>query len=491
MINYDLSVHTGSITLRELAERYRTGKYISFAKWLQRLEQEKKWCNNHRRNARAYLQRLLQTKGPIQGFLVCDIGFLIENIKEQQEEKPNLIALWQEMADWLVDAQNKGAEFVILDGQNRLRYAINKFIFGDLSISLNIDGQERGNVLYKDLDFDTQQQVNEHPVLLSVAHNGNVTSVVEQLIAINEGEPWSEHERRCVLLTPVAYHINKITSHPDVVKFMTKLDSLGILTTNYALHKKGDSLYIAEYLHYLRNGKLGSKSSLTKLYHANDEDLDQQLRDTNEMFLWIVRNFPKKFLNKNKNLTKESIRDIILFTTMLINKDVPSASEVAYSIKLKQIKTPAVYLEKMVEVLQKMLADKSQIEPFEDKNGNIVYKTANAKPGSFLSHHKNSSEADLRGRVRHFIKPFNEILDECVANGSIITKDPRKVTKADKMQAAVKFKGDPNERFGTENLISLQGMELDHIKSVKNGGGSDIDNLEYTSKSNNRKMGGK
>ena len=59
------------------------------------------------------------------------------------------------------------------------------------------------------------------------------------------------------------------------------------------------------------------------------------------------------------------------------------------------------------------------------------------------------------------------------------------------MQAAVKFKGDPNERFGTENLISLQGMELDHIKSVKNGGGSDIDNLEYTSKSNNRKMGGK
>ena len=107
MINYDLSVHTGSITLRELAERYRTGKYISFAKWLQRLEQEKKWCNNHRRNARAYLQRLLQTKGPIQGFLVCDIGFLIENIKEQQEEKPNLIALWQEMADWLVDAQIK------------------------------------------------------------------------------------------------------------------------------------------------------------------------------------------------------------------------------------------------------------------------------------------------------------------------------------------------------------------------------------------------
>ena len=160
---------------------------------------------------------------------------------------------------------------------------------------MNIDGQERGNVLYKDLDFDTQQQVNEHPVLLSVAHNGNVTSVVEQLIAINEGEPWSEHERRCVLLTPVAYHINKITSHPDVVKFMTKLDSLGILTTNYALHKKGDSLYIAEYLHYLRNGKLGSKSSLTKLYHANDEDLDQQLRDTNEMFLWIVRNFLKSF----------------------------------------------------------------------------------------------------------------------------------------------------------------------------------------------------
>ena len=73
MINYDLSVHTGLTQLRIIADNYKTGKWVSFAKWLQRLEQEKKWTRSNRRNAKAYMRGLLQTQGTVQGFLVCDI----------------------------------------------------------------------------------------------------------------------------------------------------------------------------------------------------------------------------------------------------------------------------------------------------------------------------------------------------------------------------------------------------------------------------------
>ena len=119
MINYDLSVHTGLTQLRIIADNYKTGKWVSFAKWLQRLEQEKKWTRSNRRNAKAYMRGLLQTQGTVQGFLVCDIDFLIKDIIRQKREKPDLEKIWLEMLQWLDEKKNLGATAVILDGQNR------------------------------------------------------------------------------------------------------------------------------------------------------------------------------------------------------------------------------------------------------------------------------------------------------------------------------------------------------------------------------------
>ena len=139
MINHDLDVLTGNKSLREIADNYETGKWISFAKWLQRLEQEKKWTKQDKANAKAYLSGLLMTRGCLQGFLVCDIKFLIRDIIEQKSEKPHLEEIWIEMIQWLEEKQEIGAEAVILDGQNRLKFAIVPFIYRDLTIPLTID----------------------------------------------------------------------------------------------------------------------------------------------------------------------------------------------------------------------------------------------------------------------------------------------------------------------------------------------------------------
>ena len=143
MINHDLDVCTGNKSLREIADNYKTGKWISFAKWLQRLEQEKKWTKQDKANAKAYLSGLLMTQGCLQGFLVCDIRFLIRDIIEQKSEKPHLEEIWMEMIEWLEEKQEIGAEAVILDGQNRLKFAIVPFIYGGLAIPLTIDGVEK------------------------------------------------------------------------------------------------------------------------------------------------------------------------------------------------------------------------------------------------------------------------------------------------------------------------------------------------------------
>ena len=488
MINYDLKVHTGYLSLREIADNYQTGKWISFAKWLQRLEQEKKWTKQDKANAKAYLFGLLMTHGCLQGFLVCDIDFLIRDIIEQKSDKPELDDIWKEMIEWLEEKKEIGAEAVILDGQNRLKFSITPFIYGNLTIPLVIDGVEKNDVSFTSLSDTDKQQVNNHQVIVSYAIGGNVLAVVERLIAINEGESWSPHEKRCIQFTPVAYSINKTISHPDIVHFMSRLDELGVFSSTYSLQKKGDSLFVAEHLHYLRHQRVGDKKSLDTLYNESDDKLTKEMKITNELFLWMARNFPKNKLTKN--FRGEVLRDLFIFISMLTNKDTKRSSEISYNIKLSMIKSPEVLLSMMIQKIEDILSDKPRnITPIT-RNGTLVYLSKNAIPTEFLGCHKNFDNGSMDGRLRIFIPEFNKILDECVENQVIVTKDPRRISKYDRQAAAAKYDGDMHERFKTTNLDSTLNKELDHIVSVKKGGSSDDDNLTFTSKNNNRRKGG-
>lgn len=489
MIQYDLYVKTALTNLRTISDNFRTGKWIAFSKWLQRLEQEKKWTAKDKKKAKSYLNRLLSTQGAIQGFLVCNIEFLISNINQQKEDQPNLANLWEEMVDWLKEKQALGATDIVLDGQNRLKFAIVGFMSNQLGISLNIDGEEKSNVFYKDLDTDTKKQVDEHQVLLSVAIGGDIISVVQSLIAINEGEPWSDNEKRSVTLTPISYHINRLSSHPSIVSLNKKLGNKVFSGEKYALEKKGDIRFIAEHLHYLRNSKVGSETSLTSMYNAKDENIKDQLKRLDKMFLWVAKNLSQKLIDKIES--KEVYRDLFLFTAMLTDKTVTNSENINYTIPLKQIQSPEIYLEKVIDSVKEMLADPNQFQSSTDKKGNTVYKVADAKPQTFYVYHKNSAEVDLRGRERLFTTTFNKILDELVDEGAIVTENPRKIDKFTKMQVEQKYEGDIYERYPTENLESLNGKEIDHFVSVKNFGQNAVDNLNYTAKSHNRKLGAK
>ena len=129
-----VQVETVTTNLQYLAEMWRSGKLISFHKWLQRLLQEKKWKSNKSKKARQYLTSLFGTEGVVQGFLICYISLLIDNLKEKRNDEPNLSSLWAEMIDWLEIKKEKGATHIVLDGQNRLAFAICPFLFDNLLV---------------------------------------------------------------------------------------------------------------------------------------------------------------------------------------------------------------------------------------------------------------------------------------------------------------------------------------------------------------------
>ena len=148
---HGVQVETVQTDLQHLAEMWRSGRLISFHKWLQRLLQEKKWKSSKSKKAKQYLTSLFGTKGVVQGFLICDVNLLIDNLKEKKEDEPLLSNLWTEMINWLEGRKKKGATHIVLDGQNRLAFAICPFLFGNLSTTLTLTTEdEKGNIIVQE-----------------------------------------------------------------------------------------------------------------------------------------------------------------------------------------------------------------------------------------------------------------------------------------------------------------------------------------------------
>ena len=498
-INHDLHVKTGLMTFEHITSSYKNKKCISFREWLQREEQKKKWTKDDSRTAKSYVQGVFQTNGVTEEFLFCNIDFLIRDIDSQKEIQPKLEGLWNKLITWLKRSKELGTELVILDGQNRIKYALAPFRYDGLPITLRYNGEEHINVKYEELEENVKEQINNHLFRVSVVVGGDVTKVVDKLININDGEPWSEHERRDVLWTSVSFNIAQVSTEPLVKKLHTKTLK-HIWSAAYALDKKGVTLFIAEMLYFLRNGDKGTPKSLTDMYYAEDEKIEEQLKYLNSLFKFVAQNYP--VTEASENFTKETYRDLLIYLSMLTNtKDVSRSKDLIHNFKLSQIKNPRLLLERIIQRIKSKLADKSQITPFEKGGGEltpeqvkalpkekVVWKVANAKPGSYLNHHSASQRVDLEARQDLFIGDLNEIIDICIKDSTLITHDGRRVTKQDRLMAEVKYQNAVIEGLRSDDL-GVIGYELDHVKSVAKGGGADGDNLDYIPKEDNRRKG--
>ena len=84
--------------------------------------------------------------------------------------------------------------------------------------------------------------------------------------------------------------------------------------------------------------------------------------------------------NISKIKSKEIYRDLFIFTSMLTNQDMLGAQNINFNISLKQIHSPDLFLEKMIDKIVEMLADESQFEK-DPKTGKIAVRLCH--PDSF------------------------------------------------------------------------------------------------------------
>jgi len=503
-ITYDLGVETVLLSFDQITSAHKNGEWITFREWLQREEQKNKWTSKGRRAAKSYLQGVFQTAGVTEEFLICDIDFLIRDIKRQKDSQPKLKKLWDKMLKWLEKNKELGAKYVILDGQNRIKHALIPYRYESLGIPLNCNGQKFGDLRYSALDDITKSQIDNRRFRVSIIKAGDVTKVVDKLININDGEPWGDHERRDVLWTSVSFDIKNIASYPKTSGLHNNILK-DIWTGNYSTAKKGVTLFIAEMLHFIRNGYLGSASTLTEMYKAEDENIEKQLVYLDKLFKLVSQNFPKKVVSKS--FTKETYRNLLIYLGLLTGEKYFSHSKnLTHTFTFTQIKNPNLLITRIVDAHKAKYADRSQIIPFKrgsntsltheqakameenGEGGKIVWSNANASPGTYIKHHTGSKRTDLDARQYLFTPDLNKIIEECLADGTLVTTDARSITSNDRMVAEMKYL-ESNSGYEPESLKTVIDKELDHDLSVKLGGDSFIDNLNFIPKEDNRRKG--
>ena len=122
------------------------------------------------------------------------------------------------------------------------------------------------------------------------------------------------------------------------------------------------------------------------------------------------------------------------------------------------------------------------------EGGKIVWSNANASPGTYIKHHTGSTKADLDARQYLFTPNLNKIIEECLEDGTLVTTDARSITSNDRMVAEMKYL-ESNSGYEPESLKTVIDKELDHDLSVKLGGDSFIDNLNFIPRDDNRRKG--
>ena len=509
-----VTVNTRQSNLETIATLWETGELISYNKWLQRLQQEKKWKSKRGQKALEYLTSLLGTDGCVQGFLICRIGIVLDNLKLKKRQEPKLKKLWSEMIEWLENKRDNGAKFIILDGQNRLAFAIVPFLFKGMKANIKIMSEDENGLTFieelRDTTFESLYDTNNNcqsviqkdilniPVIIQEVVSGDIRAIRDQIISLNESEVMTQNEKRSTHFTGVSLSINTTVSHPTVVQFFKKLPKI-FSGEKYDLEKKGDVRFLAEFLHYLRNGSVGTENQLDIVYKSDDDTINKELDFINDLVIWVSKNMPKNLYGKLTS--KEIFRHTFQTIARLLDQG-KNPKSLSYNIKkLTQIKKPSYLLKEIVDKLVELHADDDNFEPryqTDDKTGEHVLdengekillprRAKDMKTHSFYAFHTGSTEYDLDEREKLFTRYLNVILEDCKKKGVIIVNnDARNISTVQMLKTQAEHQTDELERWPTENLLSFNENEVHHMIPVDKGGSNDQDNLVLTKKKLNR-----
>ena len=252
LIKKRIDVEDLTITVKELYDEFSTGKLIVLHVWLQRMCRKSNWQLKEWKAIKEYLEAFFHGESNIQPFYKVSIDVLLSQVEEDMEYVTANLSkkAYKEIVDSLKKERGDGAEYVLLDGQNRLVVCLLEFFnstmkftnypkgfdieIADIEITEDENGdthhsivksefkktlndfqfEELKDTLFTDPDNNTEYSQAQWafwntPVDMKVCLSGKLSDIVKSLVNLNKNSSWGEIEHALVEVKPLSYRINR------------------------------------------------------------------------------------------------------------------------------------------------------------------------------------------------------------------------------------------------------------------------------------------
>lgn len=492
----DVTIVPDIKTIWDLQLAFKEGRIATIPEWLQRLEQPTKWHKNKGKKILSFLRSTFNGNSFCTPFYLVKIEVLIEHLREECERHLEQIVqkIYSEMLADLEKKQSLGVQYILLDGQNRLKHAIVPFFEGTLKYNnyekpfhfiVNKKDFFLNNFRFTDIDLDDEirEIFKNTQVVIAEGLDGYIQSYVDSVVDMNNGEPWSEFESTIIRPTALNYLINRSTFDNPLIQSLFGNHSfsghVSDMSGNYLIEKKGDGKFIAELVYMIGNNcnsGVGTENSNCKMLLSSDERFITAFEKVKD-YLYLISttfDFPKNPKPDVKMFDRTSLTTMVLFLDVMYNTD--NILNHNCVLKLKSLSKPHFESPKLV-LEEFMKWYKHMIDRFANPDDFVGREP---KPETFVINTRNDGRLNIIGRLK-FINQF--IVDnhqEWLSRGYISE------SSADykKYEQLLKEKTNYTDVYSKANSkIDLRSkVSIDHV-IARNGprkGTDDIDNLVPT-----------
>jgi hypothetical protein len=367
--------------------RFQEGEIAVLPEWLQRLEQKKKWQRNKGKKCLEYLHSFFTGNSELTPFYIVDVNILIKDVQSRLTRNLGVTEkkIYEDMLKTLEEKRLQGVKYILLDGQNRLVQALSKFFKGTLTSNIytedfltydvNSNGEiskdEKGNLAinelnnfrFTDLDLPekTKQQFKNTKALIAEGTDGYVESYIDSIIAMNNGEPWTDFEGVIIKHKPLSYKLNQLIFHNPIIQSLFGNDEISGnvqgMSGTYEIEKKGDARFISESILLIGNNcnsGYGSESELVNMINDSSEEHLKAFEKV-ERYLTFISNtmnclLNKKLKEKEKPLDKENLRGLILLLDVMLNKQNVANTNCVFNLNsVNDLKMPKTIFEQFIK----------------------------------------------------------------------------------------------------------------------------------------------
>lgn len=496
-IRKEVDIHPGLSTVGNLYQMASDRKIVVVDEWLQRLQQSKKWQAKNGAKTKSFLYSFFTGSSDITPFYFIEIGLLIQYVESEIEKETDDIRkiVFQDLLEKLLHDQSNNAEYVLLDGQNRLFEGIVPFFQGTLKNNSYkrpfhfFDDEKNEWVKYNDFKYtniDLPQEVKDifynTRIVIAQGVAGSIDSYVDSIVDMNNGEPWTLFESTIIRPKALCYLINKDIFRDPIIQALFGNDelegSICDMSGTYEIQKKGDARMIAELVYGLGHNftsGLGSEETVSNMLLDSDNHFVMAY-DKVKKYLDFISKTLKCLINaKNGNtkkpLDKNALRNLIMLFDMMVNPSNCYYRNCPIKVRsLDEIKQPFTIIEQFIRWHDEKNDKKVTPQDFG--------KNDKPKPDTYAFNNRGTNKDNIDERL-HFINEWvannaeDWVAKSYIMSDSVDYRDYKIILQKENGYKDKYTKG--NSKFGLRD-----NLHIDHVKPRKSGGTNEVDNLVVT-----------